>query len=64
MRGMILISKATGVMSLVTSHNTAPTSHGVYYDEDDRLLRCWYGGPVEEFSKEWVLKFDEHGRML
>lgn len=64
MRGMILIGKITGNVSLVFSRSNASTSRGTYYDEDDRLLRCWYGGPVEEFSKEWVLKFDERERML
>ncbi len=64
MRGMILFSKFTGNVSLVFSRSNASTSRGAYYDEDDRSLRCWHGGPVEEFSKEWVLKFDEHGRSL
>lgn len=64
MRGMIMIGKITGNVSLVFSRSNTSTGRGAYYDEDDRSLRWWHGGPVEEFSKEWVLKFDEHGRML
>lgn len=64
MRGMILFTKFTGNVSLVFSRSIVSTSRGAYYDEDDRSLRCWHSGPVEEFSKDWVLKFDEHGRSL
>lgn len=64
MRGMILFGKFTGSVSLVFTRSNASTSRGVCYDADDRTLRLWRGGPVEEFSKDWVLKFDEHGRSL